>query len=567
MATPKPRVTAKQKTAAIYARFSSDEQKDSSIDDQIADCREIAKREGYKIVEQLIFIDRAITGTSRFGRDGMAELVDAVRARKFEVLLCESQSRLARDVEDYAFLSKRLNANEITLHTYHDGVIRHDDMMGSIRSAIDAQYSKTLSKNVSQGMRGRARLGFRPGQLTYGYKLVQNGQPGQWEIDPAKAKIVRRIFKEYVDGVGVREIAVGLTRDNIATPKVRGGDVWGHQAFLGGGDGGMLSNRLYIGESIWNKQYFVKDLDTHKTSKRWRPESEWIVTEVPHLRIIDQKLWEAAQRVRKSRQPLSVSGEVVMRRTVIRNKEHLLSGLLRCGKCDGPMIIASVSRGNRYVKCGAAHMKSACHHQRAYDIDKLKKLVIDNLGRDDPEWEARQKRAYNLRFAKEATKNDKGERTEIEKEVAKLKTQQARTIDLITDGDINVDVPALKAKLKANEIKCVGLVERLRRLGGENVVRLPNAYDAYRKNVENLRRRLIDEIDAPSEELRIAFRAIVDSIVVQPSVKGEPYVVDGYGNPEADEIDLFPKTLSAKEIAAREGLPIAAMATSKVTPY
>ena len=67
-----------------------------------------ADREGYKVSEKLIFIDKAITGTSRFGRDGMAELIEAVRARKFDVLICESQSRLARDVEDFAFLSKRL---------------------------------------------------------------------------------------------------------------------------------------------------------------------------------------------------------------------------------------------------------------------------------------------------------------------------------------------------------------------------------------------------------------------------------------------------------------------------
>src|SRR5260221_8178335 len=120
MAAPKPMTITRQKVAAVYARFSSDEQKDSSIDDQLADCREIAKREGYLINEKLIFIDRATTGTTRHGRDGMAGLLDAVKVEKFDVLLCESQSRLARDVEDFAFLSKRLHAKDIILHTYHD---------------------------------------------------------------------------------------------------------------------------------------------------------------------------------------------------------------------------------------------------------------------------------------------------------------------------------------------------------------------------------------------------------------------------------------------------------------
>ena len=403
-------------------------------------------------------------------------------------------------------------------------------------------------------------MGCGHGQATYGYRHLQGGKPGEFEIDPKTSEIVRRIFTEYASEISVRDIAKGLTRDGVYA--------WGHQALLGGGDGGILSNRLYIGESIWGKQYSVKDLDTHKTSHRWRPESEWIKVPVPHLRIIDQQLWDSVQRLRQSRQPLSVSGEVVVRRPIVRNKTHLLSGLLRCGQCNGPMIMASVSKGDRYERCAAAHMKSTCTHGRRYMIDKLKHLVVENLcATPDPEFEARQKRAYNLQFAKMARDDSGGERADIEKQIAKLKIQQQRISDLITDGDIDVDVAALKAKLKAKEIEPAGLAERLRRLAGENVITLPNAYDAYRKNVETLHRRLIDEIDDPSEAVRIAFRNLMDSIVVQPTLKGEPYVVDAYGSLAASAIDLFPKTRSVQEIVAAEGVPDAAMAASKVTPY
>jgi DNA invertase Pin-like site-specific DNA recombinase len=553
-------MTTKQKTAAIYARFSSDEQKESSIDDQIAECSALAKREGYKVAEKLIFTDKAKTGTSRFGRDGMADLIDAVRASKFDVLLCESQSRLARDAEDYAFLAKRLKHFEIILHTVQNGIVAPNDMAGSLRSMIDADFIETLRKNVRRGMKGCARLGLRPGQLTYGYRYVKDGKPGEFEIDPVTSKIVRRIFTEYVSGASARAIAIGLTRDKIPSPKKRGGNAWGHAAFLGGEHGGIISNRLYVGESVWGRQYTVKDPDTNKQLKRWHPESEWVVTSVPALRIIDQHLWDAAQQLRDSR---SVKNEV--RPTITRNFEHLLSGLLRCGQCNGNMVIASVSRGKRYVKCGSAHMKSACGHQRSYDIDKLKKLVIDNMSQTDPEFAAREKRAYNLRFAEMAKNGNSGERAEIEKQIAKLKIQQSRISDLITDGDIEVDVAVLKAKIKAKELERVGLTERLRRLGGENVVQLPNAYDAYRKNVELLHRRLIDEIDEPGAATRIAFANVIDSIVVQPTAKGEGYIVDAFGRLAASEIELFPKTRSIKEIVAAEGLPAAAIAYGKVT--
>jgi len=112
----------------------------------------------------------------------------------------------------------------------------------------------------------------------------------------------------------------------------------------------------------------------------------------------------------------------------------------------------------------------------------------------------------------------------------------------------------------------VGLVERLRRLGGENVIQLPNAFDAYLKNVKNMQRRLIEEIDDPSEALRIAFRNVMDSIIIQPSVRGEPYVVDAYGHFAAGEIDLFPEPRSVGEIVLAEGVPSAAIASRKVTP-
>lgn len=567
MASPKQKAKH-QKIAAIYARFSSDNQKESSITDQIADCRALAEREGYKVPPNLIFVDSAVSGTSRKGRDGAADLIAAIREESFEVLLCESQSRLARDVEFYAFLSKRLRSHQIGFHSVHDGAVDLDGIMGPIRAAIDEQFSITLGKNIRRSFRGRAALGFRPSQLTYGYRPLPGGQPGEWEIDPDKAKVLLRIFKEYASGVGVRDIAKGLTRDKIPTPKKRGGNAWGHQAFLGGGDGGLISNKLYIGESVWNKQYYIKDHDNEdRLIRRWRPQSEWIVTSVPHLRIIPQKLWDAAQALRESRQPVKVSGDVAIKQTVIRNKSHLLSDLLRCGKCEEKMIVCSSSKGTRWVRCGRAQMKSTCDHTRRYSVNALKRLIVDNLGSDDPEFEARQKRAYNARFAKAAQADTSSERAALESQIKTLKIQQARISDLLVDGDLDVDEDALKKKLKAKEIEKAAVMERLRRLGTSNVVPLPTSYDAFRKNGRELGKRLLDEIDEPSDALRLAFRNYIDTIVVQPSVQGEPYTVDAYGRLSAGDIEHFPKTRSVEEIVAAEGIPAAAAATSKVTPY
>src|SRR5712664_3997155 len=101
------------KTAAIYARFSSDMQKDRSVDDQFADCEALAKSKGFKVVDK--FSDRAKSGASLHGRPGARALLQAAKARKFDVVIVESFSRLARDKEDIAHIYKRLKHADIEL--------------------------------------------------------------------------------------------------------------------------------------------------------------------------------------------------------------------------------------------------------------------------------------------------------------------------------------------------------------------------------------------------------------------------------------------------------------------
>src|SRR5882757_6036690 len=96
----------KQKTAVVYARFSSDLQRDRSIDDQVSLCEQIARREGYKIVQ--VFNDRAKSGASMFERDGLLDLMAGAKKRSFDAVIAESLSRLSRDQEDMPAIFKRL---------------------------------------------------------------------------------------------------------------------------------------------------------------------------------------------------------------------------------------------------------------------------------------------------------------------------------------------------------------------------------------------------------------------------------------------------------------------------
>src|ERR1700751_2590361 len=94
------------KSAAIYARFSSDRQKDRSIADQVKLCRDLAKREGLNVVEA--FEDRAISGTKN-DRPGFLLLMAAAKAKCFDVLIVEDQDRLTRDQGDFHAIRRVLD--------------------------------------------------------------------------------------------------------------------------------------------------------------------------------------------------------------------------------------------------------------------------------------------------------------------------------------------------------------------------------------------------------------------------------------------------------------------------
>lgn len=547
----------RQRTAVLYARFSSDLQKDRSVDDQLVDCEAYAKRLDLKVIER--FSDRAKSGTTMHGRTGARELMLAVKARKFDVLIAESTSRVARDSEDLAGICKRLKHSEIEFNTVNQGVI--DNMKAGLNGIIDSEFIKNLVVGIKRGQNGVVREGLFPGAVTYGYERVEVSpgifKPGERVINKKQAQTIRRIFAEYANGTSPRKIAADLSLDGVPAPS--GGTEWNHQSLTSGGGktrGGILGNRLYIGELIWNQQFTVTDPDTGSASKRARPVSEHTVVAVPHMRIIDDRLWEAAQAVRESRSvALFGSTGKMTRRPVTARSEHLLAGLLRCGVCNGHMIISKMSLGKRFVMCAAAHQRSACSHSKNYVMDSLKGLVLDGMRNrlTDPEALTKAARAFHLEYAAQA-KKDAVDRQAVEKQRNRLEIQIARLVAAISDSD--EPLPALLEALKTKETERVGLEERLRQIKATmNVVTLhPNVIQDYRANVEKLHEALVRNPGAQAN--RQAFRNMIDSIVVHPTEYRAPYEVTVLGRLSAIlGVDHFPTARSNAEIIAAEGFP------------
>ena len=145
---------------AVYSRFSSDRQSAVSIEDQIRKCREYAEREGWAILEEHIYSDHAISGTS-VERTGLQKLLASAEqsSRAFDAILIDDTSRLTRKLADALNLYERLTFAGIRLVAVSQGVDSDSsqaEILFGVHGLIDGVYSRELGLKTHRGMQGCA---------------------------------------------------------------------------------------------------------------------------------------------------------------------------------------------------------------------------------------------------------------------------------------------------------------------------------------------------------------------------------------------------------------------------
>ena len=312
---------------AAYARYSSDQQSAASLEDQLRNCRAFAARMGWP--EPVAYTDAAMSGT-RSDRPGYQRLLQD--ARRFDVILLDDLTRLSRDSVEVQQQVRRLRFAGVRVIAVSDSIDTADKahkINVGLRGLMGELYLDDLRDKTHRGLTGRALQGASAGGLPYGYRVTGTGQRA---IDDAQAAIVRRIFAEYLAGSSPREIAAGLNRDRVPSPR---GSTWAMSAIYGDKKRGigLLSNPLYVGRQVWNRSRWIKHPDTGRRIRQERPPSEWIITEAPELAIVDIAVWERVQaRMGGTRREIAQAGPG-------RRPKHLLSGLLRCKECGGPLVV------------------------------------------------------------------------------------------------------------------------------------------------------------------------------------------------------------------------------------
>jgi site-specific DNA recombinase len=212
----------------------------------------------------------------------------------------------------------------------------------ALHGVYNSMFMINNRAQVRRGMEGVVTEGRYPGGRPYGYSVVP-GEPGVLVINEAEAEIVRRIFDSYIKGKTPREIAQELNEENVPPP--RKGQMWWASTINGNGQrlSGILQNPLYSGVMIWNRVKMAKNPRTGRRVSRINQRPEWIKKEVPGLRIVQQDMFEAAQKRKAERGGLKPHQK--------RKPRHLFSGLLRCGCCGSGMSVKDKDHDKIRVVC------------------------------------------------------------------------------------------------------------------------------------------------------------------------------------------------------------------------
>ncbi|MFC7047940.1 recombinase family protein [Emcibacter nanhaiensis] len=496
--------------AAIYARYSSDNQREASLEDQIRLCKEAADREGWTITKT--YQDSAMSGASLM-RPGIQSLMEDALKGKFSIILTEALDRLSRDQEDIAGLYKRMSFADVRIITLSEGEV--NNLHIGLKGTMNALYLKDLADKTRRGLRGRIEQGKSGGGLTYGYEVRRsldaegNKVTGERKINQKEAAVIRRIFEDFAKGKSPRAIAKALNGEGVPGPRKKtwtGSTIRGHNKR----GTGILNNELYIGRLVWNRMRYIKDPETGKRVSRLNPPEQWVIQEVPELRIIDQALWDIT-RDRKAQIQERYQNQIEGVRNALANTrrpKHLLSGLLSCGHCGGRYSIVSQDR----YGCFNARNRNTCSNTHTIKRQRIEERVLHGLKDklitpEVVETIIREMQQEANRLQRERLQGH----DQKKKDLAAIESKMMRYVEAIGDG---TDLPLMHTQLKELEVERKRLEQEL----SQEPIKLPDLHPGiatlYREKVERLTEALNDP--ASLDEAGEAIRSLIDKIILTP---------------------------------------------------
>lgn len=530
--------------AALYARFSTDLQSERSVEDQFALCRDYCVRENLTVVGR--YEDRAKSGASVFGRDGLLSLMAEARRQLFDVVVVEHSDRLSRSMKDFASIHETLTFLGIELRAVHSGKL--DTATIGLFDLVGQLQREDGAKKVRRGMTGVVRDGRYAGGRPYGYRVVA-GEKGRLAVVEEEAAVVRRIFDEYASGRAPREISGDLNREGIAPPR---GRLWNASTINGNAQRGkgIIFNEVYVGRLVWNKVRMVKDPETGKRVSRPNAPGDHVSIDAPELRILHDATWSTV-RDRKAARTNVLSH-------LKRRPAHALSGLMRCGVCGSGMSVHDRDKtGRTRQRCSAVRESGTCTNTARIYLERVENAVVEGMAEQlrDPRLIETYVRSYNQERQALASASSRN-RAKLEVRLADAQRELDRTIDNLIKGRLSEEeaderLPPLRAERDRLRAELAAADEAPR------IISLhPAAIRRYLDTVDQLAAALAAHANAEDDRGKLIkeFRALVHSVTVSPRGKGKSYDVEVKGK-LAHLIggEAFPEKVG-RRMVAEEGL-------------
>ena len=370
-------------TAFLYERLSRDDNMDGesySIGNQKKLLIKVAKEKGY--TNLVHFFDDGISGVT-MDRPGFADMIQQREQGKAAAVFVKDLSRLGRNYIEVGRLTEEFFPNhDIRLVAVSDNIDTDEgeNELAPIRNLFNEWYARDISKKrrISNKIKGNA--GEPMGQPPYGY-IKDPENPKRWIVDEEAARVVRRIYRMTLEGVGTEQIAAKLEEDGVLTPRAywhskginRPGKVkdlppthWNSSSVIK-----MLSVQEYCGDILNFKTYSK----SYKNKKRLENDREnWAIFKDVHEPIIERAVFEQVQQKRgKMRKRQAKDGE-----------RSMFSGLLVCADC-GSNLHFHFNQGNpeiKYFNCSNYKgNRGTCGSTHYVRVDFLEQVVLGEIRR------------------------------------------------------------------------------------------------------------------------------------------------------------------------------------------
>jgi site-specific DNA recombinase len=431
--------------AVIYARYSSDNQREESIDAQVRAAKDYASRNGIQIVR--IYTDEARSATTDNRPEFLRMIKDSLTGT-FNTVIVHKLDRFSRDRYDSVHYKRELKKNGVNLISVLENLDGSPEsiILESLLVGMAEYYSQNLAREVRKGMKETAlQCKHNGGIPPLGYDVAEDKT---YVINELEAASVRLIFELYSAGYGYKQIVSKL--------KDKGYKTKSGKDFTQSSLHDILNNEKYIGTYIFNRA--ASKANGKRNNHASKSEDEIISVPGGMPAIIGEKLF------------MSIRERMVQRKMNARNKAketYLLSGKIFCGQCNAAMIGHTSRSGRNKTKystyvCGERYRTKNCD-LKPVSRDLIEDMTIRELKEKifNPE-SLRQLADKLILHYKKMQKEESGDLTVLEKKMADIQGKIDNMVNAIADGLYNSSMKATMDKLEQEKTEVSSIISEIR---------------------------------------------------------------------------------------------------------